>query len=69
MIKWIKETDTWEHIPYTPEEEAFWSERARFDAGCREAQALWSAGQKVKLEIAKRLLEDGYSIEEIIRAY
>lgn len=40
MIKWIKETDTWEHIQTTPEEAAIYLERLRFEATCNEASAL-----------------------------
>ena len=54
MIRWIKETDTWEHIPYTSEEEAFWSERARFDARCGEASALGNARREGRAESAEQ---------------
>ena len=53
IMSWNKETDTWVRTPYTPEQEAFWRERAIFDAGCNEASALDYArreGKKVELE-------------------
>ena len=45
-ISWNKESGIWERIPYTPEEEAFWRERARFDARCNEASALYNAEKR-----------------------
>jgi len=39
-LSWTKERGTWEYTPPTPEEEAYWRERHRVDARCREAAAL-----------------------------
>ena len=54
IIRWNKELDIWEHIPYTPEQAAFWRERAHFDARCREASALANARRKVEAKACKK---------------
>ena len=55
IIRWNKELDIWEHIPYTPEQAAFWRERARFDARCNEASALANAHRKGEAIARKKL--------------
>ena len=52
-------------ITVTPEFQE--AERLRAKARHDEAQALWNAERKAKLEVAKSMMEDGEPIEKIIK--
>jgi len=67
-LSWSKETDTWVRTPYTPEQETFWRERAFFDARCNEASALHHARSLSAVELAKKMMNNYYSVDNIITA-
>ena len=62
----IEAISAYRQITVTPEFQE--AERLRSKARHDEAQALWNLERKTKLDIAKKLLEMGMTIEKIIEA-